>query len=76
MGHAIKRPKLNKSVEKKPTKISELPVPVRVDLPSSSSVYSSSPSVRTPTTSGQLSRYYTILYSRSLQCNGRILGKK
>lgn len=38
-GHAIKKPKLNKSIETKPVKISELPVPVMVDLPSSSSSY-------------------------------------
>ena len=38
-GHAIKKPKLNKSIETKPVKISELPVPVMVDLPPSSSSY-------------------------------------
>ena len=38
-GHAIKKPKLNLSIETKPVKISELPVPVMVDLPSSSSSY-------------------------------------
>ena len=38
-GHAIKKPKLNRSIETKPVKISELPVPVMVDLPQSSSSY-------------------------------------
>jgi len=59
VGHAIKKPKLNKSIESKPVKISELPVPVIVDLPSGSSVYNQSSktpsrSSMTPTTSGQL----------------------
>jgi len=61
VGHAIKKPKLNKSIETKPVKISELPVPVMVDLPSSSSAYNQStktpsrPSSMTPKTTGQLS---------------------
>jgi len=60
VGHAIKKPKLNKSIESKPVKISELPVPVIVDLPLGSSVYNQtsktpSRSSMTPTTSGQLS---------------------
>ena len=60
VGHAIKKPKLNKSIEAKPVKISELPVPVVVDLPSGSSVYNQasktpSRSSMTPTTSGQAS---------------------
>ena len=60
VGHAIKKPKLNKSIEAKPVKISELPVPVVVDLPSGSSAYNQtsktpSRSSLTPTTSGQAS---------------------
>ena len=68
VGHAIKKPKLNKSIEAKPVKISELPVPVVVDLPSGSSVYNQasktpSRSSMTPTTSGQaLSRIQSPLH--------------